>query len=131
MAGVHAITDVTGFGLAGHALELARGAKLGVTIEWSKVPLLAGVARDGAATASSPAHRAATGPATASRSQLDAGLPPVARDLLTDPQTSGGLLVSCDAGERADVLALFRAQGFDAAAVIGSVRAGVGLRVAG
>src|SRR5437763_12200235 len=50
MAGVHAITDVTGFGLAGHALELARGAGLGVTIEWSKVPLLDGVAemaRDG------------------------------------------------------------------------------------
>ncbi|MGI9026239.1 MAG: selenide, water dikinase SelD, partial [Burkholderiaceae bacterium] len=44
LAGVHAITDVTGFGLAGHTLELARGAGLGVTIEWSKVPLLDGVA---------------------------------------------------------------------------------------
>ncbi len=56
MAGVHAITDVTGFGLAGHALELARGAKLGVTIEWSKVPLLDGVAdmaRDGFVTGAS------------------------------------------------------------------------------
>ena len=56
MAGVHAITDVTGFGLAGHALELARGAGLGVTIEWSKVPLLdgvAGMARDGFVTGAS------------------------------------------------------------------------------
>ena len=43
LPGVHAITDVTGFGLAGHALELGRGANLGITIRWSKVPLLAGV----------------------------------------------------------------------------------------
>jgi selenide,water dikinase len=128
MAGVHAITDVTGFGLAGHALELARGAKLGVTIEWAKVPLLAGaaaLARDGFVTGASGRNWAGYGIEV----ELGAGLPALARDLLADPQTSGGLLVSCDPASVADVLALFRAEGFDDAAVIGSVREGVGLRV--
>ena len=69
MPGVHAITDVTGFGLAGHALEMARGAKLGVTIDWSQGAAARRRRADGAATASSPAPRAATGPATAPRSR--------------------------------------------------------------
>jgi len=128
MPGVHAITDVTGFGLAGHALELARGAGLGVTIEWSKVPLLAGVAemaKDGLVTGASGRNWAGYGV----EAVLDPSLPAVARDLLSDPQTSGGLLVSCDPKSVGDVLAVFRGQGFDEAAVIGSVREGVGLRV--
>jgi len=129
MAGVHAITDVTGFGLAGHALEMARGAGLGITIDWSSVPLLDGVAemaRDGFVTGASGRNWAGCG----AEVELDPALPPIARDLLSDPQTSGGLLVSCDPSAAADVLAVFRAQGFEAAAVIGSVRSGpAGLRV--
>jgi selenide,water dikinase len=129
MAGVHAITDVTGFGLAGHALELARGAGLAVEIAWSKVPLIegvAGMARDGFVTGASGRNWSGYGHEVA----LDAALPGVARDLLSDPQTSGGLLVSCAASAAKEVLALFRAQGFDAAAVIGSVGTGpAGLRV--
>jgi len=129
MPGVHAITDVTGFGLAGHALEMARGAGLGVTIEWARVPLLDGVvgmARDGFVTGASGRNWSGYGAEVA----LDAALPGVARDLLTDPQTSGGLLVACDPSSVADVLVVFRAQGFGAAAVIGSVQAGAsGLRV--
>ena len=129
MPGVHAITDVTGFGLAGHALEMARGAKLGVTIDWSKVPLLDGVAQmagDGFVTGASGRNWAGYGAEVA----LDPALPAVARDLLTDPQTSGGLLVSCDPGSVKEVLAAFRADGFEAAAVVGAVDAGgSGLRV--
>ena len=129
MNSVHAITDVTGFGLAGHVLEMARGAGLGITIEWSKVPLLAGVAgmaRDGFVTGASGRNWAGYGSEVA----LDAALPSVARDLLCDPQTSGGLLVACDPAAAAEVIAVFRAQGFDAAAVIGSVQHGpAGLRV--
>jgi selenide,water dikinase len=124
MAGVHAITDVTGFGLAGHALELARG----VAIEWSKVPLLdgvAGMARDGFVTGASARNWLGYGVEV----ELEPTLPATARDLLTDPQTSGGLLVSCTPAAAAEVMALFRAEGFDAAAVIGSVDRGVGLRV--
>ena len=123
MAGVHAITDVTGFGLAGHALELARGAGLEVVLDWSKVPLLEGVealARAGFVTGASGRNWQGYGAEVA----LDAGLPPLARDLLTDPQTSGGLLVSC-APEAVDaVLAVFRKEGFATAAVIGRVEAG-------
>ena len=129
MSSVHAITDVTGFGLAGHVLEMARGAGLGMTIEWSKVPLLAGVAgmaRDGFVTGASGRNWAGYG----SEVELDPALPPVVRDLLCDPQTSGGLLVACDLAAAAEVIAVFRDQGFDAAAVIGSVQAGpAGLRV--
>ena len=128
IAGVHAITDVTGFGLAGHALELARGAGLGVTIRWSKVPLLPGVeqmANDGFVTGASARNWAGYGVEVL----LDGALPSVARDLLSDPQTSGGLLVSCAPESVKEVVAVFRDQGFDAAVPIGVVREGVGLRV--
>ncbi len=110
MAGVHAITDVTGFGLAGHALELARGAGLGVTIEWSKVPLLdgvAGMARDGFVTGASARNWIGYGVEV----ELEPTLPAVARDLLTDPQTSGGLLVSCAPAAAAEVLARLSRRG--------------------
>ncbi len=128
MAGVHAITDVTGFGLAGHALELGRGAGLGITIKWSKVPLLPGVAAmagDGFVTGASGRNWAGYG----FEVLLDNTLPPVARDLLSDPQTSGGLLVSCTPESVKAVVAVFRDQGFDAVAPIGVVREGVGLHV--
>src|SRR6516165_1266693 len=81
--GVHAITDVTGFGLAGHALELSRGANLGITIRWSKVPILPGVAEmaeNGFVTGASGRNWAGYGVEVL----LDSTLPPVARSLLTD-----------------------------------------------
>ena len=126
--GVHAITDVTGFGLAGHALELGRGANLGVTIRWSKVPVLPGVAemaQNGFVTGASGRNWAGYGVEVL----LDNTLPAVARDLLTDPQTSGGLLVSCAQESVKEVVKVFREQGFDAAGPIGVMREGVGLRV--
>ena len=131
MAGVHAITDVTGFGLAGHALEMARGAKLTAVIGWPRVPLMAGteaLAGAGFITGASGRNWAGYG----ADIDLAPGLPPLARDLLSDPQTSGGLLVSCDAGSVAAVLALFRNEGFEDAAVVGRFETGPGrLRVAG
>ena len=129
MEGVHAITDVTGFGLAGHALEMARGAGLGVTLEWSKVPLLAGVeamAKDGFITGASGRNWSGFGDEVAI---AQSGLSPVAQALLTDPQTSGGLLVACEPGAVEDVLELFRREGFAEAAVVGRVDEGTGLRV--
>ena len=64
LPGVHALTDVTGFGLAGHALEMARGAGCDVQLDWASVPLLPGVRR-WRRRASSPVRRVATGPAMA------------------------------------------------------------------
>ena len=129
MSGVHALTDVTGFGLAGHTLELARGAGVTAVIDWSAVPLLDGVAAmaaDGFITGASGRNWAAYGAEVA----LAPGLPPVARDLLSDPQTSGGLLVSCAPEAVDEVMRAFREGGFDRAAVVGRVESGpAGLRV--
>ena len=120
MQGVHALTDVTGFGLAGHALELARGAKLNVAIDWARVPLLPKVrelAQRGMVTGASGRNWAGYG----SDVRLPEGFSATDRALLTDPQTSGGLLVSCAPEAVGDVLAVFRRHGFDAAAEIGEV----------
>jgi selenide,water dikinase len=123
MPGVHAITDVTGFGLAGHALEMARGAGALLAIDWARVPLLPGaseLAAQGFITGASARNWAGYGADVA----LAPGLPPTAQALLTDPQTSGGLLVACAPECVRDVLAVFQREGFAGAAVIGSVRAG-------
>ena len=117
-AGVHAVTDVTGFGLLGHALEMARGAQATVQITADAAPLLAGVETllaQGVRTGASGRNWASYGEAV---DGLEAGS---MRDLLTDPQTSGGLLIAC-APEAADTLLdLAHADGFDRAAVIGRV----------
>ncbi|HTH77861.1 MAG TPA: selenide, water dikinase SelD [Ramlibacter sp.] len=116
--GVHALTDVTGFGLAGHVLELARGAKLDVVIDWNKVPVLEGVrglAQAGHITGASGRNWAGYGKSV----QLPEGFASVDQALLSDPQTSGGLLVSCTREEAARVVEVFRAHGFAQAAVIG------------
>lgn len=125
LPGVHAMTDVTGFGLAGHALELARGAGCSLRLQWPRVPLLPGVrelAASGLVTGASGRNWASYGE--------DVALPPAFADadraLLADPQTSGGLLVSCSAEAVDDVLAVFRRHGFDEAAEIGEVGAATG-----
>jgi len=121
--GVHALTDVTGFGLAGHALELARGAKLRAVIEWSRVPLLENVvvmAAEGMVTGASGRNWAGYGADV----KLVPGLHATTQNLLSDPQTSGGLLVSCTPDAVDAVLKVFRDEGFARAAVIGRVEAG-------
>lgn len=118
--GVHAMTDVTGFGLLGHTLEMARGAGLVARLRFDDVPLLPGVremAEAGLVTGASARNWTGYGNAVT----LAANLPGVARDLLTDPQTSGGLLVACDPSATRSVLDLFAAQGFGQAAVVGEM----------
>jgi selenide,water dikinase len=120
LPGVHALTDVTGFGLAGHALELARGSSSSVRLDWDRVPLLPGVhelAARGMVTGASGRNWAGYGTDIA----LPAGFDPTSQALLTDPQTSGGLLVSCSPDSVDQVLAVFQRHGFDRAAVIGEV----------
>jgi selenide,water dikinase len=131
LPGVHALTDVTGFGLAGHALELARGSKLQVVLDWRRVPLLAGVrelAAQGLVTGASARNWAGYGAEVG----LPQGFSAVDQALLTDPQTSGGLLVSCAPEALAQVMAVFQRHGFAHAAVVGDVLAasqGPALRV--
>ena len=120
--GVHALTDITGFGLAGHALELAKGSGHQVAIDWARVPLLHGVralADQGFITGASARNWAGYGEDIA----LPAGLAAVDKALFTDPQTSGGLLVSCTPASLNEVLAIFARHGFEAAAVVGEMRA--------
>jgi selenide,water dikinase len=120
LPGVHALTDVTGFGLAGHALEMARGAGCDVELDWSSVPLLPGareLAGGGFVTGASGRNWAGY--------RADVTLPEhfTAEDhaLLADPQTSGGLLVSCAPAARETVLATFARHGFEGATVIGRI----------
>jgi selenide,water dikinase len=123
LPGVHALTDVTGFGLLGHLLELARGAGLAAKLEMDRIPLLPGVAQlahDGYFTGASGRNWDAYGMDV----DLGAGISDTQRILLSDPQTSGGLLVSCDPGSVDEVLTLFRREGFGEAAVIGRMEAG-------
>jgi len=121
-AGVHAVTDVTGFGLLGHALEMARGSGLTAEIAAGAPILLPGVedlVRAGVRTGASARNWASYG-----ESVDDAGVEPWRRDLLTDPQTSGGLLIAV-APEAADgLLALARSRGFDRSAIVGRLLEG-------
>ncbi len=129
MPDVHAMTDVTGFGLLGHLDEIALGSRLAATVDLSSVPWLPGVeqlAAHGYVTGASNRNWAGYGQRVTLGSATD-----VQRALLTDPQTSGGLLVACAPRVVDDVLAVFYAEGFDRAAVVGKLSAGNGITVAG
>jgi len=119
LSGVHAVTDVTGFGLLGHALELCRGAGLGAEVSIDALPLLPGVealARAGVATGASGRNWASYGEAIQKPPE---GLEDWRRQIITDPQTSGGLLIAV-AKEAADtVLTHVRQAGFDQSAIVG------------
>ena len=123
IAAVHAMTDVTGFGLLGHLLELCRGSGLAAELRMGDVPLLPGAQRlcqAGVRTGASPRNWASYGEAV----NLPAQSPDWVRDLLCDPQTSGGLLVSVAADAADEVLDQVRRAGFVQAATIGRLSAG-------
>jgi selenide,water dikinase len=123
MAGVHAMTDVTGFALLGHLLEICRGSQLQAQLEFNDIPFIdiaLQLAKDGYATGAAARNWASYG----EQVKLGTGITEWQRKLLCDPQTSGGLLISC-APESADaVLAAFNADGFNHAAVIGGMQTG-------
>lgn len=129
LAGVHAMTDVTGFGLLGHTLEMARGSGLTAEISASAAPLMTGVealAKAGVRTGASARNWASYGAAVEGAEAL----PEWRRDLLTDPQTSGGLLVAVDPAQAGAVLDLARADGFAQAAIVGRMADGpAGVRI--
>lgn len=119
---VHAMTDVTGFGLLGHLLEICRGSSLAASIEWENVPFIPDsvkLAQDGILTGASTRNWDSYG--------AEVDLPPLdlwQRNLLTDPQTSGGLLFTASPDAAQDLVQELRALGFEETAVIGQMQAG-------
>ena len=123
MEGVHALTDVTGYGLLGHLLEICRGSKLQARLDFDRVPIL-----------SAARHLVQAGYATGTSDriwtscqefvQLPEQWPQWRRKILTDPQTSGGLLAACDSATAPAVLDVFKTEGFQHAAAIGTLSAG-------
>lgn len=129
MDGVHALTDVTGFGLLGHLDEICRGSGVSARIDMKNVPLLPDVealAARGFTTGASGRNWAGYGADVTLNGVSDAQ-----KAVLTDPQTSGGLLVACTAETVNDVLATFRSEGFERATAIGELGAGRGITVHG
>ncbi len=122
-AEVHAMTDVTGFGLIGHLLEICRASGVAARLDTAALPVLATareLARGGVTTGAAKRNRSAfaaelTGPGDLA-AELDG--------LLHDPQTNGGLLVACPADAAADILASFHRAGHGRAAAIGTIVAG-------
>ncbi len=123
LADVHALTDVTGFGLVGHLLEMCRGANLSASIAFDRLPLLPDVpelARAGFVTGASTRNWDSYGNDVRVSASLDA----IERAIVTDPQTSGGLLVACEPRAVDAVLDIFRREGFSDATAIGHFEAG-------
>ena len=120
---VHAVTDVTGFGLLGHALGMARGSNVALTIRFDDLPLLsaaADLAQQHFVTGASARNWASY----AESIDLPGGFPEWQRDLLTDPQTSGGLLVACEPGRAAEITRMIIDGGYLNARIIGHAGAG-------
>jgi len=116
---VHALTDITGFGLAGHLLEICRGSRLRAEVRFDDLPLIAEAldwARQGIATGASERNWKGYGHEV----ELPGGFADWQRKLLTDPQTSGGLLVACAPQAVDKVLAAFQGE----ARRIGTLREG-------
>ena len=120
---VHAVTDVTGFGLLGHGLEMARASGAGLRIDLGLVPLFArarALAEAGFVTGASHRNWDSYGTDVV----LPDGFSATERHLLTDPQTSGGLLVACAADAAPALCARVRAEGYPAASIVGTVADG-------
>lgn len=120
---VHAMTDVTGFGVLGHGLEMARGSSNTLVFRFDALPLLAEaetLARDGIVTGASNRNWLSYRDAI----ELPPGIEDWQRSLLTDPQTSGGLLVACSRGRGDAILRKIREAGYPAACIVGHVEAG-------
>ncbi len=123
MEGINAVTDVTGFGLLGHLYELCEGAGLAAKVEWDRLPILPaalGYAQKGYNTGAANRNWASFGDHVSGHEDLDEWQ----RNMLMDPQTSGGLMVSCPPARADAVVGLFHEQGYGYAAVIGEMTEG-------
>jgi len=120
---VHAVTDVTGFGLAGHGFEIASASGVRITIEFDQLPVMDecfDMYRKGMRTGSNDFNRRMVG----NHLQFEKEIPGWQQEILFDPQTSGGLLASVPEGEGEALLNELHAHGIDKATIIGQVREG-------
>lgn len=120
--GASAATDITGFGLTGHALEMAAGSGVQLVIDPARLPLLPGAVRlcgEGFTCGGTRSNAAFTGGSV----RYGEGVEEDLRGLLNDPQTSGGLLVAVPAGRMAGLAAAALAHGALCAVEVGEVRA--------
>lgn len=125
--GVHSCTDVTGFGLLGHTLEMARGSSSEITIYHDKIPIMDGV-KDYAEMGLVPAGAYDNKDTFIKDIAISESLDEVFIDMLFDPQTSGGLLIAVPEEKASDLLIELYANGVDDAVIIGEVT-GTGGRV--
>jgi selenide, water dikinase len=119
---VHALTDITGFGLLGHALEMAGGSGVDLTIFASRVPMLP-AAREYAAIGLVPAGTFANRNFCEKSLKIAPDLDPIAMDILADAQTNGGLLIAVAGDQAEDLLNCLHQRGVTEAAIIGKVGA--------
>ena len=121
LSGVHAMTDVTGFGLLGHLVEICKGSGVKAVLDYAALPILPNAldyAARGCITGASARNWAGYGDSVVLDPERFGD---IERALLTDPQTSGGLLISCAPEIATDVLSVFLQQGFNYASVIGEM----------
>lgn len=120
---VHAMTDVTGFGLLGHLSEVCQGSNVAAELELQRIPML---------TAGRKLAECGINTGAANRNRddfkdsvnLPANLPQWCSNMLYDPQTAGPLLVACEPSAAKDILTLFHQKGYSDAAIIGKCQSG-------
>jgi len=119
-AGVHACTDITGFGLIGHTVQMAENSGVGINFHLDSIPLFPEAeefAKQGLCPGGLHKNREFYSPAV----RISRDMPDYKRDILFDPQTSGGLLICLGPAEAELLLAALRQAGIEDAAIIGEV----------
>jgi selenide,water dikinase len=119
-ATAHAVTDVTGFGLAGHLASMAAASQVDVEVTWDDLPLLPGVL-ECLAAGILPGAAERNRESSAAHLLPQEGVPPQGLDIFFDPQTSGGLLIAVAEPAAEPLLARLRQDGCEEAAAIGHV----------
>jgi selenide,water dikinase len=119
---IHSATDITGFGFFGHALEMAKGSQVIMTIKASRIPILA-AAKEFALMGLVPAGSFANRRFCESHIQIAPGIDPLMSDLLSDAQTNGGLLLAVESAAAPRIVARFKEEGYAATAIVGEVTA--------
>jgi len=119
VGGVHALTDITGFGLCGHAFEMADGSKVTLVIDVNALPLLPGAELlTKYRTRASKTNREYV----QAHVKLDGQIDPIREEFLWDAQTSGGLLISIEASKADALVEEARKRGATRAEIVGEVR---------